>query len=139
MGGRKLFEDRRAIAYSGRMGLRLGGRGGDYICLRYSCTNWTAMAPSPTAEATRFTDPERTSPAAKTPGRLVSSRNGGRAMPQDRDCCEGCSRPNEPFRVALNLDRQPIGSRCRPNETKYGRSLYGLPLPGLVVCDLDRL
>ena len=38
----------------------------------------TAMAPSPTAEATRLTFPERTSPAAKTPGALVSSRRGGR-------------------------------------------------------------
>ena len=35
-----------------------------------------AIAPSPTAEATRLTEPDRTSPAANTPGRLVSSRNG---------------------------------------------------------------
>ena len=32
----------------------------------------TATAPSPTAEATRFTESARTSPAANTPGRLVS-------------------------------------------------------------------
>src|SRR6516164_3909610 len=31
------------------------------------------MAPSPTAEATRLTLPDRTSPTAKTPGRFVSS------------------------------------------------------------------
>src|SRR5437762_12424631 len=49
---------------------------------RYSCTNWTAMAPSPTAEATRLTEPERTSPAANTPVRLVSSRNGWRRAVQ---------------------------------------------------------
>ena len=30
--------------------------------------------PSPTPEATRLTLPDRTSPAAKTPGVLVSSR-----------------------------------------------------------------
>jgi hypothetical protein len=30
-------------------------------------------APSPTAAATRLTEPDRTSPMAKTPGRLVSS------------------------------------------------------------------
>src|SRR5215472_14738381 len=36
----------------------------------------TAMPPSPTAAAQRFTDPERTSPAAKIPGRLVSSGAG---------------------------------------------------------------
>jgi hypothetical protein len=37
-------------------------------------TNCTAIDPSPTAAATRFMLPDRTSPTAKTPGRLVSSR-----------------------------------------------------------------
>jgi hypothetical protein len=32
------------------------------------------IEPSPTPDATRFTDPCRTSPTADTPGRLVSSR-----------------------------------------------------------------
>ena len=32
------------------------------------------MLPSPTADATRFTGPNRTSPHAKIPGTLVSSR-----------------------------------------------------------------
>jgi len=41
---------------------------------RYSWMNCTAMLPSPTAEATRFTDRARTSPTAKTPGTLDSSR-----------------------------------------------------------------
>jgi hypothetical protein len=35
------------------------------------------MLPSPTPEATRFTLPRRTSPAAKMPGTLVSSRKIG--------------------------------------------------------------
>src|SRR4030095_15997004 len=39
----------------------------------------TAMPPSPTAAAHRLTDPERTSPAAKIPGRLVS-RGAGRRL-----------------------------------------------------------
>ena len=30
--------------------------------------SWIAIAPSPTAEATRFTELARTSPAANTPG-----------------------------------------------------------------------
>src|SRR6267378_7370650 len=47
-----------------------------HIPFRCSWTNWTAIAPSPTAEVKRFTEPDRTSPAANTPGRLVSSRNG---------------------------------------------------------------
>src|SRR5467141_466615 len=42
-------------------------------------TNEIAIEPSPTADATRLTLPPRTSPAAKTPGRLVSSRYGRRA------------------------------------------------------------
>ena len=49
-----------------------------HIPFRCSWTNWTAIAPSPTAEVKRFTEPDRTSPAANTPGRLVSSRNGCR-------------------------------------------------------------
>lgn len=53
-----------------------------HLSLRYSCTNWTAIAPSPTAEATRLTELDRTSPAANTPGRLVSSRNGCRGAVQ---------------------------------------------------------
>src|SRR5881409_1017903 len=36
----------------------------------------TAIPPSPTAAAQRLTEPERTSPAAKIPGRLVSSGAG---------------------------------------------------------------
>jgi hypothetical protein len=41
---------------------------------RCAWTNWTAIAPSPTAVAQRLVDPERTSPAANTPGMSVSSR-----------------------------------------------------------------
>ena len=48
---------------------------------RWSCTRRTATAPSPTAEATRFIEPERTSPTAKMPGMLVSN---GSAAPVSR-------------------------------------------------------
>src|SRR4029077_20854950 len=41
---------------------------------RWAWTNWTAIAPSPTAVAQRLVEPERTSPAANTPGMSVSSR-----------------------------------------------------------------
>src|SRR5256714_8466055 len=47
---------------------------------RASCTPAIAIPPSPTAAAQRFTDPERTSPAAKIPGRLVSSGLGLRLL-----------------------------------------------------------
>src|ERR1700682_4234646 len=38
------------------------------------CSAATTCAPSPTEAATRLTEPERTSPMAKIPGRLVSSK-----------------------------------------------------------------
>jgi tetratricopeptide (TPR) repeat protein len=41
-------------------------------------TERTALAPSPTAAATRFIEPWRTSPTAKTPGTLVSKGRGMR-------------------------------------------------------------
>jgi hypothetical protein len=43
---------------------------------KWSWTRRIAVEPSPTAAATRFTDPYRTSPTAKIPGRL-DSRNIG--------------------------------------------------------------
>ena len=46
---------------------------------RYWWTERTEAEPSPTAEATRFMDPERTSPTAKSPGRLVSNGSGDRS------------------------------------------------------------
>src|SRR6267154_5160115 len=42
-------------------------------------TDATALAPSPTADATRFIEPFRTSPTANTPGTEVSKGNGRRA------------------------------------------------------------
>src|SRR5579872_5364533 len=52
----------------------------------YSCSTWwtkeTEIEPSPTADATRLIFPDRTSPTAKTPGKLVSSRCGRRASGQ---------------------------------------------------------
>src|SRR5258708_21247076 len=42
------------------------------------CTEAIALAPSPVAAATRFIEPERTSPTANTPGTLVSNGSGVR-------------------------------------------------------------
>src|SRR5215831_7924774 len=54
-----------------------------FDCLHYSAsarwTNETAIDPSPTADATRLTLPQRTSPTANTPGSEVSSRYGERS------------------------------------------------------------
>src|SRR6059058_5966874 len=49
-----------------------------YYSCSARCTNDIAIDPSPTADATRLTLPARTSPTANTPGRLVSSKCGGR-------------------------------------------------------------
>ena len=54
-------------------------------CGRLAQDWWTkaiAMLPSPTAAATRLTGLERTSPQAKMPGTLVSSRYGSRSSSQ---------------------------------------------------------
>ena len=48
------------------------------LSARNRCTRWTAIAPSPTADATRLTLPARVSPTANIPGTLVSSRSGER-------------------------------------------------------------
>jgi hypothetical protein len=54
----------------------------------YACRTWcakrTASAPSPTALATRFVAPARTSPAANTPGQTVSRSCGGRSASGQR-------------------------------------------------------
>ena len=47
---------------------------------RYSCTDRTALEPSPTAAATRLSEPWRTSPTANTPGSDVSNGSGARAV-----------------------------------------------------------
>jgi DNA-binding NarL/FixJ family response regulator len=64
-------------AVEDEIALRLAG-----YCRKTWCTNATAIDPSPTADATRLTLPPRTSPTAKIPGRLVSSRYGRRASGQ---------------------------------------------------------
>ena len=48
------------------------GRIHNYKRPRYSCTSFTAIAPSPTPEVTPLADRWRTSPATKMPGTLVS-------------------------------------------------------------------
>src|SRR6266480_47289 len=62
-------------------GVNVRARSGTHDCFSFkaSCTPAMAMLPSPTAAAQRLTEPERTSPAAKIPGRLVSKAAGDRA------------------------------------------------------------
>ena len=86
-GGPGLIGDRRPrrrSATRARRPVDPRARRPDRASLRNSCTNWTAIDPSPTADATRLIEPDRTSPAANTPGRLVSSRNGLRPLARRR-------------------------------------------------------
>ena len=76
--GYRVYQDRAGVIPSAARDDTYTGR---WMC---ACTKLTAMDPSPTAEATRFAEPLRTSPAAKTPGRLVSSRKGDRAASRQR-------------------------------------------------------
>ena len=55
--------------------LQLSGQ----ISAKYLCTKLIAIEPSPTADATRFIAPARTSPAAKMPVQLVSNKYGSRS------------------------------------------------------------
>ena len=67
------------------------------------------MLPSPTAAATRLTGLKRTSPAAKMPGTLVSSRYGSRSSSQAR----GRSHVGAREHVAARVDaRSPAGSQA---------------------------
>src|SRR3954464_416345 len=71
------FEAFRQIHFADRLNVSTRSRSHDPSFIA-SCTPAMAMLPSPTAAAQRLTEPERTSPTAKTPGRLVSSAAGDR-------------------------------------------------------------
>ena len=79
---------------------------------KWSCTSWTAIAPSPTAVAHRFVDPERTSPAAKIPGTLVSRRLVGAGG--------GAGEDEAPF-VAMHRLVDPLGAWKRAEEQEQER------------------
>src|SRR5438046_1628316 len=81
------------------------------------------IEPSPTADATRLTEPCRTSPTAKTPGVVVSNGKGARAsgVPAARhdDALAGCrlgldragtvERPGASERFQLGDPQPPVG------------------------------
>ena len=80
-----------------------------YISARERCTRWIEIAPSPTADATRFTFPERMSPASRTAGKLDSGICGGRPRTHFRGARSGhCNGA-----LAALCDRMRIcGSSC---------------------------
>src|ERR1044071_9321283 len=74
----------------------------------------TAIPPSPTAAAQRFTDPERTSPAAKIPGRLVSNGAGRRLFSRHA----GASAMSAPVLINPFSSRSTSGG----NHSVHGRA-----------------
>ena len=93
------------------------------------------MEPSPTAEATRFTEPWRTSPATKTPGTLLSSRNGSRFSCQTSGILPSLRkiRPGKQksLVVAQNARRKPGRDRRRADKNKQrGCRHLRFPPPG---------
>ena len=86
-------------------------------------SNWIAIEPSPTADATRLTEPWRTSPAANTPGMLVSRRNGRAVERPDRRRRQVGAGEDEALLVPLDLGGQPLGVRAGADheEQRVGR------------------
>ena len=97
--------------------------------------SWTATAPSPTAAATRFDEPWRTSPAAKIPGTLVSSERGQAARrPPGRALAvahEIEARHDEAARIARQHAVAELGARPGADEHEHrrGGDLPGAPSP----------
>ena len=122
----------------------LAGLQGRHESLRYLCTSSTAIEPSPTAEATRLIDWSRTSPAAKTPGMLVSSANGSRCFSGQGGHPLGTSSTCSPVRMNPRSERAgalPSQSVCGSAPTKTNIAVAGTreTLPGLVDRDLLQL
>src|ERR1700694_3156268 len=82
------------------------------------------IAPSPTAEATRLTEPLRTSPPANTPGLLVSKIIGWRAGRRRSPVAGGVHRRgagrHEALLVELDRAPQPRGVGYRTDEDEQG-------------------
>ena len=103
-------------------------RCGSALAARYWWTKAIAMLPSPTAEATRLTGLKRTSPQAKTPGTLVSSRYGSRLCDQLPAFLR-----SSPVRMYPRLSRamfagQPLGLRVGPDEDEQTPAIVPLHL-----------
>ena len=95
---------------------------------RYSWTARTALEPSPTAEATRFIDPSRTSPTAKTPGAEVSNGNGSlpaKTGSPRASAGNGSIGEDEPLLVQRDRALDPRRSGYCADEAEEGDALLG--------------
>src|SRR5262249_5345950 len=118
-------------------------------CLTCSQTLEITTEPSPTAEATRFTDPARTSPTAKMPGQEVANGETGWPKPVTTNpLSSSFTKPDSHsvFGTAptiMNSARAPTGrdcpvaelrmvtlSRCSPPSSAATSELYSIAIPG---------
>jgi hypothetical protein len=76
---------------------------------RYSWTGRIATEPSPTADATRLTEPCRTSPTAKTPGKLVSNPSGVRRTVETHTAAVLRKRQAHPTTLDKSCARRVLG------------------------------
>ena len=95
--------------------------------------NCTATDPSPTPDATRFTEPCRTSPTAKSPGIFVSSRKGSRSRVQPLGCCPSRMRSG-PVRIKPRSSRSMRSASqsvrgSAPIKMNIAAGRYALDLP----------
>src|SRR5689334_2663196 len=97
------------------------------------------MPPSPTAAATRFTDPERTSPMAKIPGALVSRANGSRSAFHCPAFIASAPVKTKPFSSRAISGGEPVGRRVGADEDEKRRGIPPRCRAGPPVDDLDRL
>ena len=98
-----------------------------------ACSVATTWAPSPTAAATRFTEPDRTSPIAKMPHRLVS--NGPLRRDPESICGSRQMGPSSPAGGAAQaLEARPgrLSRACRPRDVQPRRRAGGCQYPPLV-------
>ena len=87
----------------------------------------TTVAPSPTADATRLIEPYRTSPAANTPGMLVSSIMRSRCLRLRSGVLEKITTCDHvALRVAHDLIGEPLGVRLAADhdEQRGGGDLF---------------
>ena len=109
---------------------------GSAMASRQRCTSGMAAAPSPTAAATRLIDPARTSPAANTPGRLVSSGSGGRPRRQRPPPSPGRSGPvrMKPHWSRATLSPSHSARGCQPMRTNKASAGTFRRVPDSVSC-----
>ena len=73
----------------------------------------TTTEPSPTPEATRLTEPERTSPTANTPGVVVAKGEASAARPASWPVT------TKPLRVEVEAAAQPVGVGLGPDHDEH--------------------